>query len=765
MFKNNKPDALKREMTGLCKILGRPDIRTTFSGTGAYTNNKVVNLPALSDNKAIPPSEQMVIRGAQVHETGHVIHTDWAYCKPLMKRMKGSEHFNFNACEDVMTEHLPIKVYQGAKKNLDALNERTLSRENQFYKDHPEKQAARVETWWHEIPYAALQTCRGEMGYENAALTEYLGSLCPELVKAVKKYVKPLLGATDTRENMKISRRMNKEIAKLQAEYDAAREEDEEEEEDDIMPPPPPPPYDDEPEPIIEGDDEQVEEDEEDGDGDNDDGDDNDDDNDDTNEGDDDGDERDDDGDEDGDGGEREDDRGDDDDGEDEGDRGDEQDDGDDEDDIVGDEGDDGDDDDDDGDGDSGEGGESDDADDDGGDDDEDVELVRDDEGDDGDDGDDDGDDGEEDEGDEQDGDAGTPEVDGDDGGSGGHTAKDAAERAEQAIKDVFDQYAPSEDEMDVIVEPSLTWPDLSSWVNDVYDWANGSPSGLAGYGSIFRQVSRQAKDTIKSRDRHSHDLNRWLTSDLRAYSGKLARLLMAQEDRRMVGGHLEGRIDPRAFGQLVAGADNIFAHEEVTRTDDVIVTVAVDHSGSMDFSSTMKAMIALCDCLNRANVSFEVLSWAGICGVLHDRMPHEDWHLIPNLNFLIEMKREGERYNSPRVQRELGRFLAVGGDTPTLAAIKAVYSRISAHSQTRKVVLFLTDGDPNDRGAEKRMCRKNIDAIWDDGIEFYGVGIGMDVDQMFGPNRSVTAQSGELGKTLLGELERLLLKSGGDRA
>ena len=268
MFKNNKPDALKREMTGLCKILGRPDIRTTFSGTGAYTNNKVVNLPALSDNKAIPPSEQMVIRGAQVHETGHVIHTDWAYCKPLMKRMKGSEHFNFNACEDVMTEHLPIKVYQGAKKNLDALNERTLSRENQFYKDHPEKQAARVETWWHEIPYAALQTCRGEIGYENAALAEYLGSLCPELVKAVKKYVKPLLGATDTRENMKISRRMNKEIAKLQAEYDAAREEEEEEEEDDIMPPPPPPPYDDEPEPIIEGDDEQVEEDEDDGDGD-----------------------------------------------------------------------------------------------------------------------------------------------------------------------------------------------------------------------------------------------------------------------------------------------------------------------------------------------------------------------------------------------------------------------------------------------------------------------------------------------------------------
>ena len=740
MFKNNKPDALKREMTGLCKILGRPDIRTTFSGTGAYTNNKVVNLPALSDSKVIPPSEQMVIRGAQVHETGHVIHTDWGYCKPLMKRMKGSEHFNFNACEDVMTEHLPIKAYQGAKKNLDALNERTLSRENQFYKDHPEKQAARVETWWHEIPYAALQTCRGEMGYENAALAEYLGSLCPELVKAVKKYVKPLLDATDTRENMRVSRRMNKEIEKLQAKYDAAREEEEEEDED-------------------EGDDGRHTNPEDGGD-DDDDGDNND-----TNEGDDDGDDDGDadDGDEDGDGGEDEDSGGDDDDGEDEGDRGDEQDDDDDEGDIVGDGRDDGNDDGDDGD--SGEGGESDVADDDDGDDDEDVELVRDDEGDDGDDGDDDGDDDGEDGGDEQDGDADTPEVDGDDGGSGGHTAQDAAERAEQAIKDVFDQYAPSEDEMDVIVEPSLTWPDLSSWINDVSDWANGSPKGLAGYGNIFRQVSREAKDTIKSRDNHSQDPNRWLTSDLRAYSGKLARLLMAQEDRRLVGGHLEGRIDPRAFGQLVAGADNIFAHEEVTRTDDVIVTVAVDHSGSMDYRNTMKAMIALCDCLNRANVSFEVLSWAGICGVLHDRLPHADWHLIPNLNFLIEMKREGERYNSPRVQKELGRFLAIGGDTPTLAAIKAIYSRISAHSQTRKVVLFLTDGDPNDRGAEKRMCRKNIDAIWNDGIEFYGVGIGMDVDKMFGPNRSVTAQSRDLGKTLLGELERLLLKSGGDRA
>ena len=247
-----------------------------------------------------------------------------------------------------------------------------------------------------------------------------------------------------------------------------------------------------------------------------------------------------------------------------------------------------------------------------------------------------------------------------------------------------------------------------------------------------------------------------------RQYSARLARLLLAREDKRFVGGQLDGRVDRRRLAQLVAGQRNVFTHQETLRTDDTIVTVAVDSSGSMEVFKTRKALALLNECLGKANVDYEILSWTGYNAAFKNR----GWSASTcpfNSNGLVELKNTTQRGNNPQVRKNIANFLEQDGWTPTFAAMQAVAHRSVKQSQTRRIVLFLTDGDPDGEHLEQLEVGKVVRAMTEVGIETIGVGIGEHLSQrgmgrMFGDSKIAVSDEGQLGVSLLGQIEKMLV-------
>lgn len=212
MFSQNSVSALATEFDKLSRIMGAKNVDTTFSGDGAYTNGSTINLPAMDMTAEMTPEHQAIMRGYHIHEVSHVTDTDWELAK---KRRDKNLHRIWNCCEDVFVERKAMEKYAGARKNLEKTIEHVLGRENAHWKENPEDQAERERTWWEEIPYAALQQARKEMGYESDAIDEYLAGLPKKLAKEAKRWAGKMQDADDSVEAEKLARTIKRRMAKL----------------------------------------------------------------------------------------------------------------------------------------------------------------------------------------------------------------------------------------------------------------------------------------------------------------------------------------------------------------------------------------------------------------------------------------------------------------------------------------------------------------------------------------------------------------------
>ena len=624
MFNQNSVSALKTEFEKLSKILGRPDIRTTFNGSGAYTDNKTINVPEMDDTKIMTAKDQAIARGYHIHETGHVTDTDFSIASA--KKPSKALHGIWNACEDVYIERKQIEKFSGAKRSLSATVDSVLGNENQHWEDNPEENAARRETWWTEIPYAALQLARKAAGYESKALDEYVSNIPNDLMSEALPFSQDMQDVQDTGESYDLAKKINRRMKAIGKDHES-----------------------DQPEPdkptAGKGDGDVTKEDSE---------------------------------------------------------------------------------------GENGQGSSqqsSDDAEDDS------------DTSSDGDDGD-DGDDGR---GHSQ------KDSDSDDGGDKDGKAKgfsmdDAEDRAKENTDKVFGKYSSGRSGMDV--EPCLLYdnhPDLWEAMHE----KTQIPEILFRHKQIISSHVHHATRT-KSELRASNAEARSNTGkDVRAYSARLARLLLSQESKRNEGGFSSGRIDRRRLSQLVAGNQNIFARTENTKTSETRLMIAVDGSSSMDQSKTMSAIHVVNDALGRANVKYDVTEWSGlrVNGV---------WQHIGSMPWIVTHKRSHENYRE--LQENLN-FQPCGGDTPSYSALLSYAHIMSGWTEPRKVLLMLTDGAPNGGYEERRSFKKLVTKMEDAGIEVIGVGIDTDVQRMF--NQSIQTDFNALGKTLLGSLEKLLISQG----
>lgn len=101
------------------------------------------------------------------------------------------------------------------------------------------------------------------------------------------------------------------------------------------------------------------------------------------------------------------------------------------------------------------------------------------------------------------------------------------------------------------------------------------------------------------------------------------------------------------------------------------------------------------------------------------------------------------------------------GGDTPTLPGLRASAERLLARPERRRVLMLITDGEPNEGMQERTAVAALARAVRRSGIEIAPIGLvdvhPFSMGHMFGDGAWVHADTASLGRTMLGELEKRL--------
>ena len=671
MFSQNSVHALETEFDKLSKLLGNKNVRTTFSGDGAYTNGEVVNVPEMDRTRELDPRHQAIMRGYHIHEVSHVTDSDMSILKRRTVKESPELKDTWNCVEDVFVERKAQEKYAGARRSLEVTVDSVLEAENKHWADNPEENVNRRKRWWTEIPYAALQQARSKMGYDSEALEEYLDEMPKELAKQADKWSDKMLKCQNTEESLRTARAIKKVVDKY-------------EDENPLPPPPPPKPS--------EGDGNKSDDNT-------------------TSQQSKSGDNKSDDNKSDS---KSNDSKGDD--------KGDNKDDG--------------------------------------------KQKPR----------------------------EITPEApwseltpeekiqrreqrmeahikaqeqaeeerQAAESKGKGFVLSDALGREKKANEKVFRTYSSGFASRNVEVDLAPVYRDHEEAWNHLPSLLPQNEKGKRLFGNlstVFR-IRRDNGNYIERTKVAKEHLS--CHSSLRQYSARLRRLLLAREDRRNEGGYNSGRVDPRRLSQLVAGCENIFSRSSVLQTDETRVMIAVDGSGSMDKNKTQMAVLALNECLGRANVKFDICEWASVEGQKADRV---NGRTQP---FVVHHKKANESWKKLDKVFEYNPF---GGYTPTASVVYTMATIMKAWREPRKILFFVTDGLPNGAySGEPRVVRKYNDAMIEHGIEVIGVGVYKPSDphrehgeaclkQMF--KHHVICDFNTFGETLLGGIEKLLIKEG----
>jgi len=618
MFNNNNPTALQKELSGLSKVMGRPDITTTFQGDGAWADGKNVNVPEMDVDAQLSDAEMAALRGYHIHEVAHITETDYDTWKG--KRPNARKRRTWNAMEDVFIERKAQEQYAGARKNLEATVEAVLARENEIDAKHRAQGADPYKKWWDSIDYAALQLARKRMGYESEALDTFIDNMPAKLRKEAEAFVDDALEADSTEDTYKVAGKVHRRMNAL-----GKQNEDDDDQQQQQQS-------------SAGGGDQQADQQQQ---------------------------------------------------------------------------GDDG----------NGDGSGS-----------------------------------------------GCGSGDEDDGATEGTSAKERMDRASDVASTIASKHR-SHDASEFDTNVANTFKSYEEYHEHLLAQVDASDHFKGKVSEKNKRAVSMMRSASEPGYRASYsDYQKMNSQDAaqKTYAARLARLLLAREDKRYVGGQLAGRVDRRRLAQLIAGQKNVFAHTEALRTDNTIVSIAVDASASMDMKGSRQALACINDTLFKANVDYEMLAWTGYshapdvawaCGL-------GDWVAPFNTNGLVEMKTVNQRGNSPAVQKNLANFLKQRGVTPTYPATMAMAQRMLAHTHERRIMLFVTDGMPNGGRDAINAVRKVSDAMRDVGIEVIGVCLSQYsgsslfeyVQDMFGKEHSIESTFDALGTTLLGQLETMLM-------
>lgn len=229
-----------------------------------------------------------------------------------------------------------------------------------------------------------------------------------------------------------------------------------------------------------------------------------------------------------------------------------------------------------------------------------------------------------------------------------------------------------------------------------------------------------------------------------RALATRLQGLVQASRMDRP-GATWQGRtLLSRRLHRVGLGETRLFARQHRRPAPNTALHLLVDLSGSMSrrteagrpsFQVALEAALAVALALEPiAGVSVAVTAFPGEQG--------EDTRVSRLIRHGQSVRRRADAFDqAPR------------GGTPLAQALWYAAADLSLRPEPRRLILAMTDGDPNDRAAAHEilaLCR-------DQGLETIGVGIAYDVSWLF-PVSLRIQDAGDLQQALFGVAERLLI-------
>ena len=186
---------------------------------------------------------------------------------------------------------------------------------------------------------------------------------------------------------------------------------------------------------------------------------------------------------------------------------------------------------------------------------------------------------------------------------------------------------------------------------------------------------------------------------------------------------------------KIALGDPRIFKRKEVVRKRNTAIVLVTDHSGSMDGE---RAMIA-----NPAQFALHNALY-GMPGVAVASISFQCMHNHPiRLQVGFKQKPTSDAFN-----------ITPNGTTNTDEAIWAARAMLFARPENRKIMLIITDGEPDCYDSTKAATDKCIK----DGIEMAAIGIDTHSVERFWENSSCINNIKDLPKAMFEVLEKLLI-------
>ncbi|ADC73359.1 von Willebrand factor type A (plasmid) [Thioalkalivibrio sp. K90mix] len=220
----------------------------------------------------------------------------------------------------------------------------------------------------------------------------------------------------------------------------------------------------------------------------------------------------------------------------------------------------------------------------------------------------------------------------------------------------------------------------------------------------------------------------------------RLASQLQSVNRERRWASRKGSKLSSRHLSRVVTGDHRVFGKRQESGTPNTAVQILVDRSGSMagdPIETAMTAALAIqlaTDSLRGINTQVSAFPASSSGG------------LVPITSFGENGRMKADNFG-----------VGSTGATPMSNAILGVLPSMFARSESRKVMLVITDGAPNDSESAMEAIRMARDV----NVEMYAIGIETDPSHLFGVENTTVIQSvGELAENIFGLLTPVLTRT-----
>ena len=202
----------------------------------------------------------------------------------------------------------------------------------------------------------------------------------------------------------------------------------------------------------------------------------------------------------------------------------------------------------------------------------------------------------------------------------------------------------------------------------------------------------------------------------------------------------MRGKLCGACLHKLAVNNPKVFLRQEEQAILNTAVHILVDSSGSMagaNINLAVQACYAVASALyGIKGVNVAVTAFPGIGGI--------------NAQTVSPLLEHGQKLHT-------NMRVAASGGTPTGEALWSVLQQMASLNEERKIILLLTDGDPN----EYDIVKNALATAQSCGFEVYGIGIGVESLSALMPETSCNIQNiQELAPAMFGMLQTSLIKN-----